>query len=184
MKDAVLETERLRLEPFGEPHLTERYVAWLADPEVVRWSEQRRRSHTLASCRAYVDSFRGTPNMLFAIVAKDPALGHLGNLNVYIDTRHGVADIGILMGERAAWGKGYGREAWGAIMGALLRDPTMRKVTGGCVADNVAMVKIMRACGMVEDGRRVRHYVYDGREVDVVTFASFTAGANRAIEEP
>jgi hypothetical protein len=33
----------------------------------------------------------------------------------------------------------------------------------------------MRGCGMDEDGRRVRHYVYDGREVDLVYYAMFTA---------
>ncbi|CAN5909564.1 hypothetical protein BH11MYX4_BH11MYX4_00060 [soil metagenome] len=173
MKDHVLESERLRIEPFAEQHLTERYVGWLSDPEVVRWSEQRHVVHTLASCRAYYESFRGTANMFFAIVAKAPSVGHIGNINVYVDTRHGTADIGILLGERATWGQGFGREAWYRVMNALLETGTSRKVTGGCVADNLAMVKIMRACGMVEDGRRVRHFVYDGRETDVVYYAAW-----------
>lgn len=175
MKDVVHETERLRIVPFGEEHLTERYVGWLADPDVVRWSENRFRQHTLASCRDYVASFRGTSNMMFALVAKDGAIGHFGNLNVYVDTRHGVADIGILIGERSVWGKGYGREAWQAVLERLLGQSGIRKATGGCVADNVAMVRIMKGCGMQEDGRRVRHYVYDGREVDLVYYASFKA---------
>lgn len=168
----ALETPRLRLEPFGEHHLTERYVAWLADPEVVRWSEQRHTRHTLESCRAYWRSFEGTPNLFYAIVARDQQLGHLGNLNVYVNTRHGVADIGIVVGERAAWGNGYGREAWEAAMRYLLSSG-IRKVTGGCVADNKAMVKIMQSVGMREDGRRSRQYVYDGNEVDVVYYATF-----------
>ena len=44
----VLETPRLRLEPFAEAHLTERYVRWLGDPAVMKYSEQRFRTHTLA----------------------------------------------------------------------------------------------------------------------------------------
>jgi len=173
VKHRTHETERLRIEPFEERHLTSRYVSWLADPEVVRWSEQQHVQHTLSSCREYYQSFRDTPNMFFAIVAKDPAIGHLGNLNVYVDERHGLADIGILVGERGAWGKGYGREAWQAVMSALLAEPGIRKVTGGCVADNTAMAKIMRGCGMIEDGRRVRHYVYDGVARDLVYFVAF-----------
>lgn len=175
MKDQAIETPRLHLVPFGSVHLTERYVGWLGDAEVVRWSEQRYRKHTLDSCREYVGSFDGTPNMLFAIVAKDDKVGHLGNINAYVDERHGVADIGILLGERAAWGKGYGREAWGALLHALLQQPGIRKVTGGCVANNVGMVQVMRATSMVEDGRRVRQYVYDGLQVDVVYYAAFAA---------
>ena len=173
MKDRTIETERLRLEPFVEHHLTDRYVSWLADPEVVCWSENRHRKHTLESCRKYWQSFRGTPNMLFALVAKAPELGHVGNLNVYVDVRHGVADIGIMLGERSTWGKGFGREAWNAALQELVRTPGIRKVTGGCIADNQAMVRIMVSCGMSEDGRRTRHYVYDGRAVDLVYYASF-----------
>lgn len=184
MKTRVQETDRLRIEPFGPQHLTERYVGWLADPEVVRWSEQRHRQHTLASCRDYVATFDGSPNMLFAIVAKDTTLGHLGNLNVYVDERHGVADIGIMVGAREAWGRGYGREAWAAIMRALLEQPHIRKVTGGCIADNVAMVRIMQGCGMIQDGRRVKHYVYDGQAVDVVYFAAFASASHRAGKAP
>lgn len=180
MKESVHETERLRLEPFTEQYLTQRYVDWLADPEVVRWSEQRHVRHTFESCRSYIESFRGSPNMLFAIVARDPSLGHIGNLNVYVDARHGVADIGILVGERATWGRGYGREAWSAALSVLLSAPGVRKVTGGCVADNIAMVKIMRSCGMVEDGRRARHYVYEGREVDLVYYAAFVTNGGRS----
>lgn len=171
MKHRTHDTPRLTIEPFGEKHLSERYVSWLHDPENMRWSENRFAKHTLESCREYMRSFDGSPNMFFAIVAKDPALGHFGNLTVYVEPRHGLADIGILIGDRAAWGKGYGREAWGAIQSALLEEPGIRKVTGGCVADNVGMVKVFEACGMVPDGRRVRQYVYEGREVDIVHYA-------------
>jgi ribosomal-protein-alanine N-acetyltransferase len=175
VKHRVHVTRRLRIEPFEERHLTERYIGWLADAEVTRWSEQRHTHHSLESCRAYFESFRGTPNMFFAIVAKDDALGHIGNLNVYVDEKNGLADIGILIGERSAWGHGYGREAWGAVLNELLAEPGIRKVSGGCVAENAAMVRVMRACGMSEDGRRVRHYLYEGREADVVYFAAFAA---------
>ena len=172
MKDVVIETERLRLEPFAERHLTERYVGWLADPEIVRYSEQRFRTHTLESCAEYMRSFEGTPNLFYALVAKDAALGHVGNLNVYVDERHGTADIGILVGERATWGKGIGGEAWRAAVERLLAHG-VRKVTGGCVATNEAMVRIMKRAGMKPDGRRAAQYVYDGQEVDVVYYAVF-----------
>lgn len=173
MKTTAHETSRLTIEPFAERHLSERYVGWLADPENVRWSENRFSTHTLESCRSYLSSFEGTPNMFFAIVAKDASLGHFGNLTVYVEPRHGIADIGILIGERRAWGKGYGREAWAAIQSALLAEPGIRKVTGGCVAENVGMVKVFEACGMKPDGRRERHYVYEGHEVDIVHYAIF-----------
>lgn len=40
-----------RVVRFADRHLTERYVGWLNDPAVVRYSEQRHSRHTLWSRR-------------------------------------------------------------------------------------------------------------------------------------
>jgi len=174
----MIETPRLTIVPFGEAHLTERYVAWLNEPEVVRYSDQRFRTHTLESCRAYMESFRGTPNHFWAIVARDPALGHIGNLNAYVSTLHRVADVGIVVGERGAWGKGLGGEAWIAVCDHLLRAGGMRKVTAGTLEVNRPMLAIMERAGMVPDGRQVRQNLFEGREVDVVHAALFADAWN------
>src|SRR6185436_19791092 len=109
-------TKRLQVEPFSvERHLSDRYVSWLNDPEVTRFSEQRRRTHTRESCRQYAASFEGTPNHFWAVVARDPLIGHLGNLNAYVNAEHQTADVGILIGERPAQGKGFATEAWSAV---------------------------------------------------------------------
>jgi RimJ/RimL family protein N-acetyltransferase len=170
----IIETARLVIEPFTvDRHLSERYVGWLNDPEIVRFSEQRRRAHTLNGCRAYAASFSGTPNYFWAVVAKDVALGHIGNLNTYVDGNHGVGDIGILMGERTAQGRGYATEAWVAVCDYLLRTVGLRKVTAGTLAVNTPMLRLMERVGMVADGRRVRHHLWNGEEIDVVHAALF-----------
>jgi RimJ/RimL family protein N-acetyltransferase len=166
-------TRRLHIIPFAEQFLTQQYVAWLNDPEVVRYSSQRHRLHTLESCRSYWQSFSGTPHCFWAIIEEQRGLGHIGNMNAYIDPRDGVADLGILIGNKAAWHLGYGREAWLAVCRHLFEREGVRKITAGTCADNAAMVALMRAAGMTDDGRRVRQTVVDGREVDVVHAALF-----------
>ncbi len=168
-----LACERLRLVPFAEQHLSERYVGWLNDAEVVRYSEQRHRRHSPESCRAYWRSFEDTPNLFWAIVARDPGLGHIGNLSVYVDEPNLVADVTILIGEKRAWNRGLGSEAWSAVCDYLLAAGGMRKVSAGTLAENAGMLGIMRRAGMVEDGRRIRHYLLEDREVDVVHLALF-----------
>ena len=170
----TLETPRLRIEPFREELLSARYVGWLNAADVVRYSEQRHRHHTLESCRAYLASYAGTDHYFWALVARDPALGHVGNINAYLDPRHQLADVGILVGERALWGRGYGREAWCAVVDFLIRDRGLRKVTGGTLSVNRGMLAILDASGMVDDGRRRRHHrMDDGELVDVVYAAAF-----------
>jgi ribosomal-protein-alanine N-acetyltransferase len=170
----VLETKRLRVEPFDVArHLSPRYVGWLNDPETTRFSEQRRRTHTLESCRGYAASFEGTPHHFWAAVARDPAVGHIGNLNAYVNEAHGTADVGILIGERAAQGRGYATEAWLAVCDFLLRTAGMRKVTAGTLSVNAPMLRLMERAGMEPDGRRLRHHLWEGQEVDVVHAALF-----------
>jgi [ribosomal protein S5]-alanine N-acetyltransferase len=120
-----------------------------------------------------MDSFSGTPHYFIAVVAKDADLGHIGNVNVYVDENNKVADIGILLGDKKVWGHGYGTEAWKAVCEYLLLDLNLRKVTAGTSANNAGMRGIMRSVGMIEDGKRARQLMMDGQEIDIVYTALF-----------
>ncbi len=165
-------TPRLRIVPFGEEHCGEHYLAWLNDPDLMAFSEQRHRRHTLESCRAYRMSFKGNQDSFWAIVArKDGA--HIGNISVALDTHNSLANISILVGNATARGKGFGKEAWEGVCDHLFRSRGVRKIQAGTMAVNAPMVALARSVGMVEDGRRIRHYVWRGREVDLVFFALY-----------
>ena len=172
-ESAEILTTRLRILPFSEAYLTPEYVDWLNDPEVVRYSEQRHRAHTLASCRAYCESFRGSPHYFWAIVERELGLGHIGNMTAYVNAHNRVADLGILIGNRDAWRKGYASEAWAIVCDYLFEHADMRKISAGTLAANIGMLAVMRATGMVDDGRRSRHSLLDGSETDVIHAAVF-----------
>ncbi len=169
----TLETRRLRIVPFAEEHLTSRYVGWLNDPDVVRYSEQRHRRHTLESCGDFWRSFAGTSNCFWAVIDREGGLGHIGNLTAYVDAHNLVADVGILLGAKEAWGRGHGTEAWLAACAYLFGECAMRKVTAGTLSVNEGMLRIIRKTGMADDGRRVRQCLCGGREVDMVQAAFF-----------
>ena len=172
-KFPTLKTSRCILEEFTDRHLTERYVSWLQDTEVTKFSEQRHKQHDINSCRAYMQSFINTGNYLIAIIAQNPSLGHIGNISIDVDKNNEVADIGILLGEKNIWGQGYGVEAWEAICRFLFFALKVRKVTAGTMATNTGMLGIMRRTGMIDDGKRARQVLIDGNEVDIVYAALF-----------
>lgn len=169
----IIETARLKIVPFSEGYLTPKYVSWLNDPEVVRYSKQRHRVHTLGSCQEYIKSFVDTPHYFWAVVVKDNQFGHIGNMNAYVDINNSVADVGILLGERRAWRKGYGSEAWIAVCNYLLWEANIRKVTAGTLSVNTAMLGVIHRAGMVEDGRRIHQEIFEGSGVDILHFALF-----------
>lgn len=178
----LLEMPHLRLAPFAEEHLSERYVSWLNDPEVVRFSEQRHRRHSLESCRAYVRSFADSPSRLWALLTRQGE--HVGNVTAAVDEANAVAELGILLGERSCWGQGLATEAWTAVADHLFRDLGLRKVIAGAMAENTALLRVAEKLGMEPDGRRARHFLLQGREVDAVHFALFRADWLRRHPEP
>jgi len=168
-----IQTERLLIVPFSDEHLSERYVGWLNDAEVVRFSEQRHRSHSLESCKAYWKSFDGSPHYFWAVVEKEGQPGHIGNMNAYVDRNNGVADVGILIGEKSVWGKGYGLEAWIAVCNYLFSHVQIRKITAGALSTNTRMVRLMNHAGMSQECRRIRQALFEGDYVDVVHYSLF-----------
>ncbi len=146
----IIDTARLRIIPFSEEYLTQDYVGWLNDPEVVRYSEQRFKAHTIESCREYMCSFEGTPNYFWAVVERQQGLGHIGNMNAYLNETRTVADVGILIGEKKAWRQGYGLEAWDGVCRWLFASG-VRKITAGALSENAGMVDLMRRAGMVDE---------------------------------
>lgn len=149
------------------------YLDWLRDKDLMRYSEQRHRTHTKESSKAYLESFIKTSNYFWAIEAKEFDGRHIGSINAYVDVVNSVADMGLLVGARCARGKGYGLEAWRGAMDFLFDVLGVRKVSAGAMSINRPMLAIMERSGMVPDGMRRKHFVCEGREVDVVYACRF-----------
>lgn len=164
--------ERVVISTFEDRDITEAYIGWLNDPEVVRFSNQRFRVHTRETCGAYLASFAGTPNLFLSIRRRsDEAV--IGTMTVYHSLPHGVADVGVMIGERSVWGGGYGQDAWNSLLDWLLTQPELRKVTAGALAGNRGMVRLMERSGMSLEGVRRAQEIVDGKPDDILLYARF-----------
>ena len=171
-KAPLVAAPRLRLEPFEERHITQRYVGWLNDKRVVRFSRQRLQSHSEDDCRRFFASSERSPNYFWAIVATEGDL-HIGNITVDIEPNDRVAAVNILVGDTTQWGKGYGSEAFETACAHLLVAASMRKVYAGTMATNAPMLRLMQKSGMVEEARFKGHFFWEGQVVDKVFAAKF-----------
>jgi RimJ/RimL family protein N-acetyltransferase len=161
------------IEPQIMPTALEAQVDWLNDPEVVRYSEQRHKIHTVESQIAYVMSFLGSQHTLRSIVIDDGNTGlFIGSLTAYIDPYNSVANVGILIGHKASWGKGYGTEAWIMFCNSLF-ESGIRKIEAGCMSINVGMIEICRKYKMEREGTRPEHFVYQGLGCSLLQFGKF-----------
>lgn len=168
--DLPLRGELVDVRLFRPDDITDAYVAWLNDPVVVRYSNQRFRTHDRHSCTAYLSTFAGSDNLFLGVRRRDTGQA-IGTMTVYFSRHHRTADVGIMIGARDAWGRGYGQDAWSTVVNWLADRPGMRKVTAGALASNAPMIRLMERSGMAREAVRPRQELVDGEPVDIVLYA-------------
>lgn len=160
----------VQLTSFTDTNITSTYVAWLNDPALMKYSNQRFHNHSFESCKTYLESFIESDNLFLAVYHADQ---FIGTMTAYRSLVHQTTDIGLLIGSDNQ-GKGLGKDAWVTLMNYLLASDT-RKITGGALRGNTAMLRIMQSCGMKVDGVRIAQELVDDQPQDILHFATFNA---------
>jgi len=87
------------------------FARWFADLELNAYLGNLGMSFTPEQEQQWYDGLAASNEKLFAIVAREGRrlVGTVTLRN--IDHRHGIAELGIAIGDKEAWGRGYGSEA-------------------------------------------------------------------------
>jgi RimJ/RimL family protein N-acetyltransferase len=163
--------ELVTLSNFLENDINDSYISWLNDPVVVRYSNQRFNNHSLQNCKKYLESFDGNDNLFLSIKLKENS-EMIGTMTAYFN-HHNVVDVGIMIGNKEEWGKGYGFDAFNTLINWLKIQNKVRKITAGAMSCNKGMINLMQKSGMSYEATRKLHEVYDGKLVDIVHYALF-----------
>lgn len=165
--------QKVMLKKFTAVDINDTYIGWLNDPVTMRFSNQRFLRHDQQSSQRYLDSFERTSNTFYSV--RDSASGSMiGTMTAYISLAHGTADMGILIGDRSAWGQGFGLDAWTTLMNHLLIQANVRKITAGTLACNMPMLRLVAKSGMAADGQRKQQELVDSVPYDMLYFAKFS----------
>ncbi len=105
----------------------------------------------------------------FAIEADGRYIGICGlRQDGIIMTTARTFELGITIGDKAYWGKGYGRDAVRVLLDYAFRLRNAHKVWLSVNGTNERAIRAYRACGFVEEGRLRQHVWGDGQYVDLV----------------
>lgn len=137
------------LRPIIENDIDDKFIGWLNDPDVVKYSRQRYKRHSLQTSKAYLASFTNSSNLYLKLI-ENKTQNTIGSMTVYFDSSTMSADIGILIGDKSVWGKGYGIRAWVVLMDYLFDNTDIQKITGGCDVRNAKMISIFQKADMLE----------------------------------
>ncbi len=173
MIDGQIETTRLLLRNLADKDVTERYLSWLHDPEVLRYLEIRfSKTGDLRDLSAFVNSVNlSTDTIMFGIFRKDTSL-HIGNIKLGpIKFDHARAEIGFLIGDRSSWGAGYASEAIEAVAQFGFDRLNLTKIGAGCYATNLGSKSALLKAGFEHVASIPNDVVSDGVRVASLLFA-------------
>lgn len=159
----------IKLIKFTKKFITKDYIGWLNDKMLMKYSENRHTSHDIKSCKKYLESFKNTNNKFFAII-DSKNFEYVGTITAMIDNKNKTADIGVLIGKG---NYGYGFLAWKAMMNFLYKKK-IRKITGGCMINNRAMLKIFKKSKMCLEYIKKKQVLYKkNKPVDIAVYYKF-----------
>ncbi|MEP7200047.1 MAG: GNAT family protein [Chloroflexota bacterium] len=112
----------------------------------------------------------GRDGAYFAVIADGQFIGQCGlrQPDGTVDTTAQTFELGIGIGDKDYWGKGYGRDAVRVLLDYAFRLRNAHKVWLRVNGTNERAIRAYRACGFVEEGRLRQHVWGDGQYVDLV----------------
>jgi len=162
------------LREFGRNHLDDpSYFQWLRDPEAMIpiYRLEYLLPLSMDAVRTYVESLWSSGRDCFFAIHEKGTGKFIGTQRIgHIDWRSGVGDIGVLIGDRACWGKGYATDAVRTACGYSFETLSLRRLTGGTPASNEAMCRCFMRLGFKEEGRLRRQLLMRGNYEDHILF--------------
>ena len=162
--------KRIRLRHVEREDLP-RFVAWLNDPEV---------RHGLAMYLplSQVEEEQWFENVLKRERDEQPLvievegqdgwtmIGNSGFFN--IDWRNRSAELGIVIGDKAYWNKGYGTEAMRLLLHHGFTTLNLHRICLRVYEENMRAIRAYEKAGFVHEGRMRQAEFRDGKYLDVL----------------
>jgi len=144
------------------------YLEWVNDREVTRFLSTVGRFPTdKEGLLNYIQGMaQSQQDVLFAIhdAETDQFIGttHLGPINWIMR----VAPLGVMIGDKDFWGRGYASEAIRLAVQYGFETLNLQKITAGIAAIHEASVKAFQKAGFEIEGRAKRQFFLDGTYYD------------------
>jgi RimJ/RimL family protein N-acetyltransferase len=153
-----------------DPSDLEACLRWVNDPEVTRtlaarypYSRLREQEWLEATAR----SDPGTGQLTFAIETLEGR--HIGSCGIHrVEWENRVCEIGIMIGEKDCWNRGYGTDAVRTLVRFAFREMNLHRVELNVFDFNPRAQACYRKCGFVEEGRKRQAFYRDGAYHDII----------------
>lgn len=169
-KPDVLEGERVILKPLDKANIP-LVFSWLFDPEVNRYMLSGHDPITDEEEEAWYDTMAASETDLAMQVHIRETGQYVGNAGLHhIDTKHGGAELGIMIGAKDQWGRGYGRDTIVTLLRHAFDTLGLHRVYLRCAPENAKGVAAYTAVGFTRVGHEREAVLIEGAYQDHLVF--------------
>ena len=150
MTQSPIQGQRTRLRAIERDDLP-RFVRWFNDPET-RGYLAMRYPLSLVEEEQWLEKLATRDDYVFAIEAEDGT--HIGNIGLHdIQAENRCAVLGIIIGEKDHWDRGYGTDAIRAVLQWAFDYVNLHRVMLRVHEHNPRAIRCYEKCGFQHEGR-------------------------------
>lgn len=180
--------QNIELVPFSvlteEDNCKQLYLKWINDYEVVKYINSLELLYPKdeAFLEKSIVRFSSDYCKGYLIFARDTG-SYVGTIKLdKIDYFRGSAEVGIMIGEKSEWGKGYGKFASIILLDFAFKGLGLRRIWGGCCASNHGMKRLFTSLGFVHEGTLRESVFIEGSYNDSLLFGLLNREYRDSIE--
>jgi RimJ/RimL family protein N-acetyltransferase/methionyl-tRNA formyltransferase len=169
LTDNILDDGIVNLRCLRKEDVNKKYFNWLHDPDINRFLEIR---HTppndVEELVNYIDSLNlSLDNILFGIFIQGG--NHIGNIKLGpINFANKRAEVGLLLGDKSQWGKGYATRAIRLVSKYGFKDLNLNRLTAGCYESNKGSFHAFIKAGYKSEGQLSEYWQFNGKFEDEI----------------
>ena len=169
--EKIFDLDEIYLREIREYDLQGAWYHWLNDSEVTRFQDKGTFPNTIDKQREYYDTLKKSQSdVLFAIILNENNM-HIGNIGLHdINYIHRFAKMGILLGERKYWNKGYATKCVLKIIDYAFNTLNLHKLIVIVLANNTGSIKVFEKCGFTPEGQIKHVFFKNGEYSDAIIF--------------
>jgi len=144
-----------------ESVVSEVYLSWMMDYEVIKFTEQRHNIPDINTIREYVvKKYKSECDLLMGIYSNKK---HIGNVKLGdMDFNNLTATVSYIIGNKSYWNKGIGTKVIGMVVEIAFKKLKIEKILAGVYVDNLGSIKVLENNGFIKDAVLTQSVTFEG----------------------
>ena len=164
---------KIALKKLNLTHATQKYLKWLNNYNVVKFTDQIFKQHSLKLLKKYILNLNKSKfNFLYGIfIVTEKKQIHIGNIKIGdINYYHRTAVVSLLIGESKYWKKGIATKSINLVKKIAKNELGLYKLYAGCYKENIPSQKAFLKNKYKKEGVQKNQIIVGNKRSDLIWY--------------